>query len=123
MGTCCERELEGLCPLVVNAGHGPVCLLSDISGFLIKIRLIATQQAYDAGDVDKQLEAQERITSATLALEKAKNFKLPSLQEENYAVQTSQQYQQPQVTDRKLAEWQARNTWFGQPSRRCLSCS
>lgn len=72
------------------------------------------KQAYDAGDVDKQLEAQERITSATLALEKAKNFKLPSLQEENYAVQTSQQYQQPQVTDRKLAEWQARNTWFGQ---------
>jgi hypothetical protein len=69
--------------------------------------------AYEAGDSEQLLEAQEKITNATLALEKAKNFKLPPLQEETYDVQTSQQ-QPPQVTDKKLAEWQGRNSWFGQ---------
>jgi hypothetical protein len=51
-----------------------------------------------------------------MQLERAKNFKLPPLQDEKFDVQTSQQYQnaQPQATDEKLAEWQGRNTWFGQ---------
>lgn len=75
---------------------------------------IAYRNAYDAGDVDKQLEAQEEMTKAQLAIEKAEKFKLPPLQEENFDVQTSQQYQPAPARDEKLAEWQSRNTWFGQ---------
>lgn len=76
----------------------------------------AYKEAYDSGDSDKVIEAQQALTEAQMMLERAKNFKLPPLQEENFDVQTSQQYQnaQPQATDEKLADWQSRNTWFGQ---------
>ena len=74
------------------------------------------KEAYDSGDTDKVIEAQQALTNAQMLLERAKNFKLPPLQEERYDVQTSQQYQnaQPQATDEKLADWQGRNSWFGQ---------
>ena len=74
------------------------------------------KEAYDSGDSDKVIEAQQALTEAQMLLEKAKNFKLPPLQEEKFDVQMSQQYQnaQPQATDQKLAEWQSRNSWFGQ---------
>lgn len=74
----------------------------------------AYKVAYEAGDVEKQLEAQEEMTKAQLAIEKAEKFKLPPLQEENFEVQSQQQYQPTPARDEKLAEWQARNTWFGQ---------
>jgi hypothetical protein len=72
------------------------------------------REAYDIGDIDAQLEAQEEMTNATLALEKAKNFKLPPLQEEQFEVQTSQQYQPTPKPDEKVMNWQANNPWFGQ---------
>jgi hypothetical protein len=74
----------------------------------------AYKNAYESGDVEKQLEAQEEMTRAQLAIEKAEKFKLPSLQEDNFDVQSSQQYQPAPARDEKLAEWQSRNTWFGQ---------
>ena len=74
----------------------------------------AYKNAYEAGDVEKQLEAQEEMTKAQLAIEKAEKFKLPPLQEETFEVQSQQQYQQPAPTDRKLEDWRARNPWFGQ---------
>jgi len=74
------------------------------------------RDAYDSGDSDKVIEAQQALTEAQMQLERAKNFKLPPLQEDKFDVQTSQQqqYAQPQATDQKLAEWQGRNSWFGQ---------
>jgi hypothetical protein len=73
------------------------------------------REAYDSGDADKVIEAQQALTEAQMQLERAKNFKLPPLQEDKFDVQTSQQYQNaPQATDQKLADWQSRNSWFGQ---------
>lgn len=74
------------------------------------------KDAYDSGDSDKVIEAQQALTEAQMMLERAKNFKLPPLQEDRFDVQTSQQqqYAQPQATDQKLTEWQGRNSWFGQ---------
>jgi len=73
----------------------------------------AYKEAYEAGDAEKLMEAQEALTNAQLQLDKAKNFKLPPLQEEKTQVQTSQQ---PQIArpDDKVMAWQARNPWFGQ---------
>jgi hypothetical protein len=73
------------------------------------------KEAYESGDSKKLLEAQQDLTNAQFALDKAKKFKLPPLQEENFAVQ--QQYQAPQPVpqpDRKVMDWQNRNSWFGQ---------
>jgi hypothetical protein len=73
------------------------------------------KEAYDSGDSDKVIEAQQALTEAQMMLERAKNFKLPPLQEDRFDVQTSQQQQNaPQATDKKLADWQSRNSWFGQ---------
>jgi hypothetical protein len=74
----------------------------------------AYKEAYDAGDSEKLMEAQAALTKAQIQLESAKNFKLPPLQEDKFDVQTSQQYQNAPQQDKKLVNWQNRNTWFGQ---------
>lgn len=71
----------------------------------------AYREAYDTGDADKLLEAQELITKSTLQMDKVNNYRAPALQETEIAVQPQQQAQRP---DSKALAWQERNTWFGQ---------
>jgi len=63
---------------------------------------------------DALAEAQQAMTQATLELETSKNFTPTPLQEEEFDVQTSQQYQPQPPTDAKLNAWQRQNPWFGQ---------
>jgi hypothetical protein len=77
----------------------------------------AYKDAYDSGDTDALIDAQQAMQEANIKIVQAQNFKLPSLQEEDYSVQ--QQYQErpqaPQAQpDAKLNAWQERNSWFGQ---------
>jgi hypothetical protein len=77
----------------------------------------AYKEAYDSGDSDALIDAQQAMQEANIKIVQAQNFKLPSLQEEDYSVQ--QQYQErpqaPQAQpDAKLNAWQERNSWFGQ---------
>ena len=72
------------------------------------------KDAYDAGDVDKQIEAQEKIATAKIKADKVNNFKPTPLQEENFDVQTQQQQFDSPKRDTKAAAWQERNSWFGQ---------
>jgi len=74
----------------------------------------AYKEAYESGDIDAQLEAQQALSKATNALEKVNNFKLSPLQEENFEVQREQEYQKPSKPDQKVMNWQQRNPWFGQ---------
>lgn len=74
----------------------------------------AYKEAYDAGDTDKIIEAQQAMQTANLKLMQAKNFKMPSLQEEQFEVQLQQQQHQPAPrADSKAEAWQERNPWFG----------
>jgi hypothetical protein len=70
------------------------------------------REAYDAGDTDKLIEAQEQITNANYKLQKAKEY-VPSLQhaENDVQPQTEAQVARP---DPRAVAWQERNTWFGQ---------
>jgi hypothetical protein len=54
------------------------------------------------------------MLKAQLELDDAKKFKLPSLQQEYFAVQPQQQVQAPPPRDEKLENWQVDNPWFGQ---------
>ena len=72
----------------------------------------AYREAYDAGDTDKILEAQERLNTAQFKLQKAKDY-VPSLQYEKDEVQTSPEVPVARPDPRAVA-WQERNTWFGQ---------
>ena len=68
------------------------------------------KQAYDAGESDAVVAAQEELTTAKLKSERVNNLKLPALQESESEVQT--QTTAPAVDDRAV-EWQKANTWFG----------
>jgi hypothetical protein len=73
----------------------------------------AFKEAYEAGDSDKVVEAQERLSAATYRLNSLNNYQ-PALQPEYAPVQTPVQ-QQPAAPriDSKTAAWQERNTWWG----------
>ena len=74
----------------------------------------AYKEAYDSGDTDKIIEAQQAMQTANLKIMQAKSFKMPSLQQEQFEVQPQQQqYQQPPRADSKAEAWQERNPWFG----------
>lgn len=74
------------------------------------------KEAYDSGDSDKLLEAQQEMIRAQLKLDKAKNFK-PTVQNEENTVQTTQkQAQEPQM-DPKVSAWVSKNQWFTDPNK------
>lgn len=70
------------------------------------------KQAYEAGDPDKLLEAQEALTAAKIKAERVNNFK-PALQPEKPVVQPTPQPQQVAPVDPKARAWQESNPWFG----------
>jgi hypothetical protein len=66
----------------------------------------AYKEAYEAGDADKLLDAQEKLTNAKIKADRLGNLKSPALQQEETPVQTD--------IDGRANEWAASNTWFGQ---------
>jgi len=71
------------------------------------------KDAYDAGDSEKVLEAQDKLTSAKIKADKLANFEPEPLQEDNNDV-TMQDTSPQQQVDTKAQAWAERNTWFQQ---------
>ena len=65
------------------------------------------KEAYESGDSDRLVSAQEELTSAKIKLERVNNFK-PTRQEAEKEVQI----EQPRV-DPKAEAWKRDNPWFG----------
>ena len=74
----------------------------------------AYREAYDSGDTDKVMEAQERLTQATLKVDKVKNFKPQPVPREETVVQPPQPQGQRPAADPSAEAWQQDNPWFGQ---------
>ena len=74
----------------------------------------AYREAYESGDSDRVLEAQERLTEASMRADKVKNYRPAPLQTSEDEVQITQQATQPAVrVDPTAVAWQDRNKWFG----------
>jgi len=74
----------------------------------------AYKEAYESGDSDAVLEAQEKLTNAKIKSDRLANFKLPALQETETPVQTQVEQTAPAVqVDQRAANWQKNNSWFG----------
>jgi hypothetical protein len=73
--------------------------------------------AYEAGDSEALVLAQEEMTSAKLKADKINSFRPPALQEEENVVQPRQQVPQEQRVDPKLVSWKDENQWFGENKR------
>jgi len=69
------------------------------------------REAYESGDTEKMLDAQQKLTDVALKQEKVKNFKPSPLQTENPVVQTRQEIPR---ADPSAVAWQQENAWFGQ---------
>lgn len=86
--------------------------LETAANLELEVAKRAYREAYEAGDTDRIIDAQQAMQQANLKVLQAKNFRAPPLQEENFDVQPVQQVQSAPV-DRKLAEWQEKNQWYG----------
>lgn len=75
--------------------------------------------AYESGDVDELLAAQEELTKAKLASDRLESLEEEALQPVGDAVQHTQTTQQEPrgrvQPDPKAMAWQQENTWFGDP--------
>jgi hypothetical protein len=74
------------------------------------------KQAYEAGDSELLLAAQENLTAAKIKTDKLNNFKLPPLQEDETPVALSTEDTQttPEpVVDERAKKWAETNPWFG----------
>jgi hypothetical protein len=66
--------------------------------------------AYESGDSDAVVAAQDDLTAAKIKADRINNFRLPTVQAPETEVQRQQTA--PQV-DEKAVNWQQRNSWFG----------
>jgi hypothetical protein len=72
------------------------------------------KEAYEAGDADAIVAAQEEITAAKIKAERVNNFKPAPLQQKEVAVKPQPEpVKQPQKVDPKVAAWHEANPWFG----------
>jgi hypothetical protein len=72
----------------------------------------AYREAYEAGDSEKLLEAQEKLNTANYRMQQLNSYK-PTSQVETEVVHKEPQAVQPQRPDAKSIAWQERNTWYG----------
>lgn len=70
------------------------------------------KEAYEAGNSDALVEAQEELTAAKIKLDRVNNFK-PTVQETENDVQTAPRTQERPPVDPKANKWREENPWFG----------
>ena len=86
----------------------------------LRIAKVRYKRAYEAGEADAVLKAQEELTTARLKADRLAAIRMPALQEKEVPVETQQEqpvYTAPAVpevqVDTKAQEWQQANPWFG----------
>jgi hypothetical protein len=75
------------------------------------------KEAYESGDADALVAAQEELTAAKIKSDRVNKFKPAPVQEERSEVQIPQQTPQAPQVDPQLRAWQDENPWFG-PNKR-----
>ena len=73
----------------------------------------AYKDAYETGDADKIVEAQEKLANANYRVQKANEYQ-PTLQDPEIDVNIPTQQAPVARPEPKALSWQERNTWFGQ---------
>ena len=108
-------ENKRMSTMIQNGSQEYAKTIQNSAQVELKMAQRAYKDARDMGDTDAEMEAQQAMQAANLRVMQANNFRMPSLQEEKYEVQTPQeQVQQAPRPDNRAMEWQERNSWFGQ---------
>jgi hypothetical protein len=106
-----NKKLQG------SLGQGQQALLEQAKKVVQSELDVAKRQykeAYETGDAERLVEAQEALTAAKIRADKVANFKPAPLQPQENAVQPAPIPQQPVVqSDPKVRAWHEANPWFG----------
>lgn len=109
------QENKRIKNILSNGEKEYVATVQNAANMELEMAKRAYREAYDAGDTDKIIEAQQSLQNANYKIMQVKNFKLPPLQEEQFEVQPRQEQRQSvPKPDNKAEDWQTRNSWFGQ---------
>lgn len=83
----------------------------------LELARIAYKEAYDSGDSEKVVEAQEKLTEAKFKLHEVQSYRPQyeesALQTAENEVKIPEQSQQPQRLDAKTQAWLDKNSWYG----------
>jgi hypothetical protein len=109
-----HEENRRMKELISNGEKEYVAAMKTAADLQLEMAKKAYKEAYEAGDSEGMMNAQQSITNATLQLDRVKNFKMPALQEERNEVQIPQQTEKAPEPDRRAMTWQENNPWFGQ---------
>jgi hypothetical protein len=75
------------------------------------------REAYDSGDTDKIIDAQQRMNEAQFKLSQVQNYRPQyenTLQDDKNNVYIQPERSQVPKPDRRALSWQDKNSWFGQ---------
>ena len=110
-----NKRIKGI---LTNGEKEYVSTIQSNADMELKMAQRAYKEAYEAGDSDKMMEANQALQVANIKVMQAKNFRMPSLQEQEVPVQQQPVQYQPAPyvpePDNKAVAWQNRNKWFGQ---------
>jgi hypothetical protein len=110
-----QRLLEENRALKQNLSKGEETLVGSFkqnAEFELAEAKRAYRDAYEAGDTDKVLDAQEKLSAAQYKLQQLAGYR-PTLQDVEEDVQLAQPQVQIPRPDQKTVAWQERNTWYG----------
>jgi hypothetical protein len=110
-----QRLLEENRKLKSTLSNGEMSLLESYkqsAAYEAEAAKRAYREAYEAGDADKLVDAQEKLNEATYRLNQLNSYR-PTLQEREPEVEQQVQPVQTPQLDRKTVAWQERNTWYG----------
>lgn len=77
----------------------------------------AYKEAYESGDAEALIAAQEAFTTVKIKADKLANFKPPTVLEEKESETPVSAPPQPQRLDENAERWKNQNKWFGQDRR------
>ena len=110
-----QRLLEENRRLKADLSEGTQTLVGSIkqnAEFELEKAKREYREAYEAGDSEKLVDAQEKLNVASYKLQQISNYR-PTLQAPEPAVEQPVQQVQPPRLDAKTVAWQERNTWYG----------
>ena len=110
------EENKRLKSTLTNGEEAYVSAIKQSAAHELDIAKREYREAYDSGDTDKIIEAQQKMNSAQFKLTQVENYqpqyKKP-LQEHETHVNIAPDRPQVPTPDRKALAWQDKNDWFG----------
>lgn len=107
-----RQEVEKLRSTMTQGEQTLVQSIQQATEYEVAEARRAYKEAYEAGDSDKVVEAQEKLSEATYKLNQIKNYK-PVAHQDNFDVEVPQEQFKVPTPDQKTLAWQERNRWYG----------